>query len=306
MRSPRFPASSHASQPDIGLGALRMVAEFFQNRAPPLSSPSASQRVPTPSATTVSICFSTSHTSRMISSVRSTGTLISMIADITFSFMMSSRIVPVATSLISDVTGFFFSKLTPALRQRPAHFLDIAEPHTDAGPAEFDGEADFAFLHAAADVVGLHFFGAAAMHAGRFMRHARIGKRPAHNARPNQFIGLECGRGANVGLGIEAQAQHLKHLAHGAHQRRIQVFLAQAVVAGIAFHAFFAIDGGALDRRIDVDRAHRANVGAIAARHAFVRIDLHTSILMLPVWSRQFSGIEAAAIKQKRAGDEER
>jgi hypothetical protein len=70
--------------------------------------------VPTPSATTVSTRFSTSHTSRTISSTRSTGTLISTMADMSFSLRMSSRRVPVGTSVISDVMGFRFSNVTPA------------------------------------------------------------------------------------------------------------------------------------------------------------------------------------------------
>ena len=53
------------------------------------------------------------------------------------------------------------------------------------------------------------------------------------------------------------------------------MLLTQSVEAGIAFHAFVAIDGGAFDRRVDVDGAHRTNVGAVAAGDAFVGIDLH-------------------------------
>ena len=67
-------------------------------------------------------------------------------ADMTFSSRMSSRNVPVATSVISDVIGFFFSNATPAFGERPAHLLDLAEPHADARPAELDGEADLAHL----------------------------------------------------------------------------------------------------------------------------------------------------------------
>ena len=53
------------------------------------------------------------------------------------------------------------------------------------------------------------------------------------------------------------------------------MLLAQAVEAGVALHAFVAVDGGALDRGIDIDRAHRADVGAVAAGDAFIWIDLH-------------------------------
>ena len=75
----------------------------------------------------------------------------------------------------------------PRLGQRRTHLLDIAKPHADAGPAELDGETRPRRLDSAADVVGLHLFGAAAMYARRFMRHARIGKRAAHHARPRQL-----------------------------------------------------------------------------------------------------------------------
>jgi hypothetical protein len=50
----------------------------------------------------------------MISSVREIGTLISTMADISFSLRMSSRIVPVAGSFMSEVIGLRFSKATPA------------------------------------------------------------------------------------------------------------------------------------------------------------------------------------------------
>ena len=113
--------------------------------------------------------------------------------------------------------------------------------------------------------------------AGGFVRHARIGEGAAHHARPRQLLRLESGRRADVRLRIEAQPHHLEHLAHGAHHRRIQVLLAQAVEAGVALHAFVAVDGGALDDRVDIDRAHRADVRAIAAGNAFGWIDLHQS-----------------------------
>jgi len=51
--------------------------------------------------------------------------------------------------------------------------------------------------------------------------------------------------------------------------------LAQPVVAGIAFHTFVAVDGGALEHGIDIDRAHRADIGAVAAGDALLGIDFH-------------------------------
>ena len=130
-------------------------------------------------ATTVSMRFSTSQTRRTISSTRSTGTLISTIADISFSFRMSSRKVPVATSLISDVIGFFFSKATPASASAQHIELNLTHPDADTGTAELDREAGFAGLDAAADVVGLHLFGTAPFDARRFVRHARDRRTPA-------------------------------------------------------------------------------------------------------------------------------
>ena len=80
----------------------------------------------------------------MISSARATGTLISTIADISFSPMMSSRIVPVVTSDISEVIGILLLEFDARLRQSPAHLLDVLKPDADAGTAELDGEADLA------------------------------------------------------------------------------------------------------------------------------------------------------------------
>ena len=177
------------------------------------------------------------------------------------------------------MTGIFLFERHAGLRQRPAHFLDIAKPHADAGAAELDGESDFADFHASADIVGLHFFRAAPVHAGRFMRNARIGEGPAHDARPCELVRLERGGRADIGFGIEAQAQRLKDFPHRAHERRIQMFLAQAVEAGIAFDALVAIDGGAVDVWVDVDRAHRTNVSAVAAGDAFFGVDLHDCLM---------------------------
>ena len=80
-----------------------------------VSSPSASQRTPTPITTWVGMRFSTSQMMRMISSVRATSTLISMMALITFSLRISVRMSPVLTSVIRVVMGLFFSNETPAL-----------------------------------------------------------------------------------------------------------------------------------------------------------------------------------------------
>src|SRR5581483_5485436 len=101
--------------PTFVLARSRLYPSLSRIGATIASSPAPSQRVPTPNATTVSMRFSTSHTSRIISSVRSTAVLISTIAESSFSLRISSRKVPVDTSVIKDVTGFFRSKLTPAL-----------------------------------------------------------------------------------------------------------------------------------------------------------------------------------------------
>ena len=83
------------------------------------------------------------------------------------------------------------------------------------------------------------------------------------------------------------------------------MFLAQAVVARITFHALFGIDRRAPRRRIDIDRAHGTHVRAIPASYALVRIDLHPSIL-----SRDpFVGVDFQEQRRcnqaQRAGDEE-
>jgi hypothetical protein len=107
------------------------------------------------------------------------------------------------------------------------------------------------------------------------MGHARVGEGAAHHARPFQLVGLERGGGADIGLGLKADAEVGQRAAHEAHRGGRQYFFAQPVVAGIAFHAFIAVDGGALQFGVDVDRAHRADIGAVAAGDAFLGIDLH-------------------------------
>src|SRR5688572_19554082 len=164
------------------------------------------------------------------------------------------------------------------IRQRPAHELNLTHPDADAWASELNREAGLTGLHAATDIVGLHFFRAASFDTGRLMRHAGIGKRPADDARPRELIGLERGGRADIGLWIEAEPQHLKNFACGAHDRRIQVLLAEPRVARIALDAFMAVDHGALDRGIDVDGAHGAHIGAVSARDALIGIDIHNDL----------------------------
>ena len=136
-------------------------------------------------------------------------------------------------------------------------------------------------LHAAADVVGLHFLGAAPFDARRLVGHARIREGPPHHARPGELLRLERRRGADIRLGVEAQAQHLEDFPRRAHHRRIEVLLAQPRVAGVALDAFLQVDLGTLDRGIDVNRSHRADIRTVAARDAFVRIDIHSRPLVI-------------------------
>src|SRR5687768_4226567 len=160
-------------------------------------------------------------------------------------------------------------------RQRAAHFLDVAEARAHARTSKLNREADIARPHASGHVVGLHFLGATSFDTGRLMRDAWIREGAADDARPGQLVGLECGGRTDVRLRFEADAHRGKHLPHRAHQRRIEVLLAEAVEAGVALHAFVAVDGGALQHGVDIDRPHRADVGTVAAGDAFLRIDLH-------------------------------
>src|SRR5262249_17329157 len=60
--------------------------------------------------------------------------------------------------------------------QPPANLLDLSHPRADTGPPEFDGESNFADIHASRDVIGLDFFRFPALDPGRLMRHSRIRK----------------------------------------------------------------------------------------------------------------------------------
>src|SRR5262249_29214641 len=150
----------------------------------------------------------------------------------------------------------------PMFRESCAHRLDLAHPHADARASELDGKADLAHFHAPADVVGFDLFSAASFNAGGFVGHTWIGERTANHAWPYQFVRLKCRSGADIRLGIEAQTHHLENLAHRPNHRRVEMFLAQAVKAGITLHAFVGINGRALDFRVDVDGAHRADISA--------------------------------------------
>jgi hypothetical protein len=113
------------------------------------------------------------------------------------------------------------------------------------------------------------------MYACRFVRHARIGESPSHDARPLELIRLESGGRANVRLGIESDARQLEKPAYGADKRGVQMLLAQSVEAGVTFDAFLPVDCRAMRHGIDVDRSHRANVCTVSASYAFIAINLH-------------------------------
>jgi hypothetical protein len=73
----------------------------------------------------------------------------------------------------------------------------------------------------------------------------------------------------------------MEYLPNQTHDRRIQVFRAQPVVAGIAFNTFVAVYGGAIDRRVHINSTHGADIGAVSASYALIRIDLHHSVVRL-------------------------
>jgi hypothetical protein len=66
------------------------------------------------------------------------------------------------------------------------------------------------------------------------------------------------------------------------------MFLAQPVVTGIALHTLVALDGGALNDGVDVNRFHRANIRAVAARNAFIWVDPHKT------WNHHSANVMAA------------
>ena len=74
------------------------------------------------------------------------------------------------------------------------------------------------------------------------------------------------------------------------------MFRAQPVVAGVTLHAFIPIDGGAFHKRVNVDRSHRAYVGAVSAGDAFIGIDFHFRIsLIADVTAERWGSIRVAS-----------
>ena len=55
------------------------------------------------------------------------------------------------------------------------------------------------------------------------------------------------------------------------------MLLAQAVEAGVAFHALVPVHSGAVDLGIDINRSHGTDIGAISTGDALIRIDIHKS-----------------------------
>src|SRR5690606_8530221 len=118
----------------------------------------------------------------------------------------------------------------PGTGQCTAHLLNLVESRADTGAPELDREAGFPGADTARDVVGLHFLGAAPDHARGFVRYAGIGERPAHDPRPFEVIGLERGRGTDVGLGLEPRTEDFHEAPDGTNRPWRQLLLAQPVV----------------------------------------------------------------------------
>ena len=166
-------------------------------------------------------------------------------------------------------------EVDPERRERPRHPLDVAEAGAHAGAAELDDEARLALLHAARDVVRLHLGRAAAVDAGRLMGHLRVGEGAPHDAGPGELLGREGVGGADVRLGIEAEAGPLRHAPDGADEGGVQVLLRHPAVAGEALDAGVLVHDGAVQRRRDGDGAHGTHGHAVRAAHALLRIDPH-------------------------------
>src|SRR5439155_21700569 len=82
--------------------------------------------------------------------------------------------------------------------------------------------------------------------------------------------------GRDVRLGIESNAKQRQYFAYRSHQQRREMLLAQAVKTGIALHASVIVDHRPVHDRIDVDRAHRADVRAVSTCHTFGGIYLQS------------------------------
>jgi hypothetical protein len=89
------------------------------------------------------------------------------------------------------------------------------------------------------------------------------------------MVGLESGCRTNIRFRIEAHASKLKYFTNRAHESRIQMLGAKAVIAGVALYALVALDGGALESRMNVNGSYRTDVNAITAGDTLIRIDLH-------------------------------
>ena len=121
-------------------------------------------------------------------------------------------------------------------------------------------------------VVCFDFFGAAAVDAGRFVLDQGVAKDAARDPWPLELIHHKGGCRADVGLGFKTESKDFCELAKRAHHGGIEVLAAHAETSA-ALNAFVAVDGGAVDLRIDVNRAHRADRNTVRARYAFVGID---------------------------------
>src|SRR3982074_1464863 len=97
------------------------------------------------------------------------------------------------------------------------------------------------------------------------MRNAGIGEGAGDNPPPSELVRFESARRTDIGFRVETQAHHLKRLTHGTDQSRIEMFLTQAIKAGVALNALVFVDGRAPPDGIYINRFHRTDIGAVSA-----------------------------------------
>jgi hypothetical protein len=161
------------------------------------------------------------------------------------------------------------------------------ESYAGPGPSEFDDITGLTNTDALSKIICFDFFSSAAGDTCGLVLHQWIAEHPPGDSRPGQVFHDECAGWAYIGFRVESEPEYPGYFSDRANQSRIQVFLAHTAEARSTLHTLVVIDPGAMDRRVNINGAHRANGYAIRASHAFLRIDLHGAKYNTTVWAWQ-------------------
>ena len=107
------------------------------------------------------------------------------------------------------------------------------------------------------------------------MWDTRVGKGPAHNSGPAEFVGKNCVRGADIRVWLKSKPKIGEETPSCSDGLWGKMLFTKTIVTGVAFDALIRIYCCFSCFRVDVYCSHRANIRAVPAGDALRLIDLH-------------------------------